>query len=65
MQRSKQRKAVAALPPGLPEKGSNIRTQSGNRRMHGLDDAMNLVTNPKTRQILRARYQRREGARSR
>ena len=65
MQRSKQRKAVASLPPGLPDKGMNIQGAHGSRRMHGLDDAMKLVTNDKTRQRLRARYQRAEGARNR
>lgn len=59
MQRSKMRKAIAALPKGMPEKG--FKTGTG-RQIPGLTDAMKLVTNDKTRQRLTARYQRRERA---
>lgn len=49
MQRSKLRRAVAALPPAMPE--------------HMLNKAMKLVTNPTTRNRIRARYQRAESVR--
>lgn len=49
MQRSKLRKAVRALPAGMPE--------------HNIETAMRLVNNPRTRQRIEARYRRLDGAR--
>lgn len=49
MQRSKLRRAVAALPPAMPE--------------HMIEKAIKLVRNTTTRTRIRARYQRAESAR--
>ncbi len=63
MQRSKLRKAIAALPPGLPDKGMKVQSAGGStRRMPGLDDALKLVTNDRTRQRIESRYRREKGA---